>query len=77
MVLVIGIKILGIHVGKLQKGQGSYCRTAGVEEIDHGLTLRIEAHTVVALHPAGDALVIPSGEIDEMAVGSFNDCLTP
>ena len=77
MILVVGIKVLGVNFRKLQKRQCSYSRTAGVEEIHHRLALTVEAHTVVALHPAGEALVVPPGEIDEMTVGGFNYGFTP
>ena len=59
MVLTVGVKILGDGIGKLKQRKRPYCRLAGIEEIHHGSALPVKAHTVVALHPAGDALVVP------------------
>ena len=73
MILAIRVQILGRALGIGEQGESSHRITAGIEKIDHGVTVRVKGETVVALHPSGETLVVSGLKVDEVTVSRLND----
>ena len=67
MVLLAGIQVLRLGLGKLQKRDRADEGPAVFEDVHPRPALVVELETVVALHPAGDALVVAGHEVDPEA----------
>ena len=48
---------------------------ACVENIHHGIAVIVKSKAIMALHPAGDPVIVPGGKIDAVPGGGIGDAL--
>ena len=68
MILGVRVKILrcSFRIGK--EGEGADSVAAGIEKVDHRVPFGVKGKAVMALHPAGDALVVSGLKMNEVSV---------